>query len=535
MQLTISPYKQLMTMMMAISLSALSLPLYGNPQGGQVASGNITIQNNGNTVNINQTGSQGIINWTSFDIHSSETVNFNNKGGTTLNRINSNKASSINGNLNASGKIFLINPHGIVFGVNAQVNVGSIVASVADISDSNFLKGDYKFDIASTDPHAQIINHGHISTVAEKGLIALVGPGVINDGVIQANVGKVALGTGDRWTLDVSGDGLINFDIGEATTSTLYHIDNTGSIIANAGSIMLTAQAVSDAVHSVINVEGIVQARSVEKVNGKIVFGGAQQVNVSGTIDASGVERGQRGGQIQITGDQINIGANNKPAVITASGDQGGGSILIGGDMQGGGTLAHAENTTVNTGSVLSADAITTGNGGRVVVWSDNTTEFHGSISARGGAFGGDGGTVETSGRHRLEIANASVNAGSARGKNGSWLLDPGSITINLAEATSIHNALETNTDTTILAQKDTGVFDAGDIFVNSAITWDTNATLNLVADNNINVGAVIANVLDPLNNIPSGNLNLRADADANNSGTVLFPGGKVDFSDSAG
>ncbi len=542
MPLHLSSYKQAMTMLMAVSLSALSLPLYGNPTGGQVASGNITIQNNGNVVTINQKGSKGIINWNTFDISPGETVKFNNKGDTTLNRINSNTESTIDGNLIASGKIFLINPHGIVFGLNAQVNVGSIVASVANISDSNFLAGNYDFNNASNDPNAEIINHGHISTIAKNGLIALVGPGVVNDGVIQANLGKVALGTGDRWTLDMTGDGLINFDIGQASVSKLYHIDNTGSIIANAGSIMLTAQAVSDAVHSVINVDGIVQAQSVAKVNGKIVFGGAQQVNVSGTVDASGTAKGQTGGQIEITGDQIEVGANNTPATITASGDQGGGSILIGGDSQGGGTLAHAQNTTVDAGSVLTADAITQGDGGKVVVWSDNTTEFHGTISAQGGAQGGDGGSVETSGMQSLDVSNASVNAGSTSGKNGSWLLDPGTDTIDASQASSIEAALESHTDTTIQAQKDTTTNDPGDIDVTSNITWDTNSTLNLIADNNINVEAVIKNAPNPLNtdplntNPPSGNLNLRADADADNVGTVNFlSGGKVDFSNSAG
>ena len=114
---------------------------------------------------------------------------------------------------------------------------------------------------------------------------------------------------------------------------------------------------------------------------------------------------------------------------IDVSGDSGGGEALIGGNFHGAGSEVHAQNTKVGK-AVISADAISRGNGGKVAVWSDGNTKFAGSISARGGALGGDGGQVETSG-HSVHVADgATVVTLAAKGKSGNWLLDPTNITI---------------------------------------------------------------------------------------------------------
>ena len=85
-------------------------------------------------------------------------------------------------------------------------------------------------------------------------------------------------------------------------------------------------------------------------------------------------------------------------AELDASGDAGGGSIRVGGDLRGEGELPTARRTYVDDESALRADALASGDGGRVIVWSDEATAFHGEVSARGGAAGGDGGFAEISG-----------------------------------------------------------------------------------------------------------------------------------------
>ena len=170
-----------------------------------------------------------------------------------LNRVQAGDPSTIAGRLNANGQLILINPSGIAFTRGSQVNVNSLIATPTDISTANFMAGNMKFDIPSTDPRARIVNDGTI-TVAQKGLAALVGPGVANNGVINATLGTALLGGAKTYTLDFYGDGLIKFAInspvdyvpldgnGQPMTSL---VSNAGLINAPGGTVQLTAAAAS--------------------------------------------------------------------------------------------------------------------------------------------------------------------------------------------------------------------------------------------------------------------------------------------------
>ena len=68
-----------------------------------------------------------------------------NSSSVALNRVLGPDPSSILGSLSANGKVFLVNPNGILFGKGAQVNVGGLVASTLGITDSDFMAGNYKF------------------------------------------------------------------------------------------------------------------------------------------------------------------------------------------------------------------------------------------------------------------------------------------------------------------------------------------------------------------------------------------------------
>src|SRR3546814_2396546 len=89
-------------------------------------------------MDINQGSQNAIINWETFSIGDGYTVNFNQPGATSIaiNRVLGDSASNIFGNLNSNGNIFLINTNGVLFGANAQVNVGGLVASALDIERS---------------------------------------------------------------------------------------------------------------------------------------------------------------------------------------------------------------------------------------------------------------------------------------------------------------------------------------------------------------------------------------------------------------
>jgi filamentous hemagglutinin family protein len=242
---------------------------YWNRQGGDLHSGDPNNVNDSNTHTFNQEpGTIGTIHLDSFNITPGEKIQFNNTDGVTLVWIDDNSVSQINGSLKATGRIILINPHGFVFGKNAKVDVKGLIASVANISEEHFLNnetGKYDFNIASNDPNAAIINHGHISTIAEQGFIVMVAPNVINadNGIITANSGLVSLGIGDRWKLDLSSNVLIQFGIDKASAATLYQIVHTGKIIARAGRVHFAGQGRADGVKSLINYSGIFEMQAL--------------------------------------------------------------------------------------------------------------------------------------------------------------------------------------------------------------------------------------------------------------------------------
>ncbi|WP_415265708.1 filamentous hemagglutinin N-terminal domain-containing protein, partial [Burkholderia ambifaria] len=101
--------------------------------------------------------------------------------------------SQIDGQISANGRVFLVNPNGVMFGAGAQVNVGGLVASTQNLSDADFLAGNYRFSGSSKQA---VVNHGTL-TAADGGSIALLGARVTNNGVIQAKMGSVALGAGN--------------------------------------------------------------------------------------------------------------------------------------------------------------------------------------------------------------------------------------------------------------------------------------------------------------------------------------------------
>ena len=146
---------------------------------------------------------------------------------------------------------------------------------------------------------------------------------------------------------------------------------------------------------------------------------------VSGSLDVSsppypgGEQRGV-GGSVNVLGDKVGL----LGAFINASGTNGGGTVLVGGDYQGKGTVPNATQTFVSSDSTINADALSLGDGGRIIVWANQSTGFFGNISARGGSFNGNGGKVEVSGKEALNYSGT-VDLLSADGQRGTLLLDP--------------------------------------------------------------------------------------------------------------
>ncbi|UFS76452.1 filamentous hemagglutinin N-terminal domain-containing protein [Tardiphaga sp. 37S4] len=476
------------------------------PGGGTVTHGaaSIAAPSNG-TLNVNQSSNSAIINWNSFSIGAGGTVNFNqpSAAAATLNRVTGTTPSSIAGTINAPGTVLLVNPNGIAITNTGVVNTGSFAASTLDIRNEDFLSGKYKF--TGNGSSAVVTNAGRIN-VSDGGFAALLGGRVANDGVISARLGKVGLGSGEMITLDLSGDGFLSVAVPSNQLGNLVDgtgkalVTNSGKIRADGGQVFLSAATANNILRDAVNVPGTIRANSVGTRAGRIVLGGGEggRVNVSGRVTATGKSRNQvaakkTGGQIDISGAEIALAG----ARIDASGAAGGGGVRIGGDAYGRGDFQHAVKVTADSATVIRADALDSGKGGKIVLWSDGLTSVRSTLSARGGVNGGDGGLIETSGK-QLDFAGIRVDASAPKGRTGDWLLDPVTLTIDSAAAATIGaNLGSANVTLITTASSASGPGNqsqgAGDIIINAPISWTSANTLYLNAYRDIQINGTLS------------------------------------------
>lgn len=394
------------------------------PTNGQVTAGSGSISQSGNVMNVVQGSDRMVATWNTFNIGSAAKVNFAQPSASSvaLNRVTSSDASQIMGQLNANGQVYLINPSGILFGQGSAVNVGGLVASSLNISDGNFMAGNNRFEAGSAG--GAVINEGNI-VAADGGYVALLGAQVRNVGSITARLGSVMLGAGKNITLDFNGDGLINMQVSDPSLGA--SVVNQGLLKANGGLVVMSARSGDALMSNVVNNEGVIEATSLQRRNGTVLLDGGEAgvVAVSGRVDVSGRDAGETGGSFKALGQYVGVFDG---ARIDASGDAGGGTVLVGGNYQGSGTERQAVGTYMGEDARIHADALSSGGGGKVILWSTDSTQFHGGITVLGGGQTGSGGLVETSGHH-LD-ATGSVDISAASGKGGTWLIDPYNINI---------------------------------------------------------------------------------------------------------
>jgi len=365
---------------------------YALPQDPTSQVGDVTIsQPNAQQLNIIQSSEKAIIDWRSFSIEANESVNFKlpSTNGITLNRVTGDQASSILGNLSSSGRLVLINPNGVIFGDTARVDVRGLVATTTDISNWDFMSEKFNFNLPSSGSKAVIINKGTI-TVAEGGLVALVAPGVSNSGTINARLGKVSLASGNTFTLDLYGDQLINLGVNNTVlkqATGMYggeldaQVSNSGKIYADGGIVTLKVATAQNALDQVINMDGIIQARSIStNQEGTIILDGGNQgtVNVSGQLDASGKGWQEKGGLIRVAGKNVTLLSG---AQVDVSSNSGLGSAYIGGDVNG--NVQNSYRTAINWGAEVNAKQLMGwGPGGKIVVKGGITPKVDGTLNA---------------------------------------------------------------------------------------------------------------------------------------------------------
>ncbi len=277
------------------------------PTGGSVTAGSAAISQAANVLTVQQVSQRAAIDWKSFNIGASATVNFNqpNVNAVALNRIGGNSASEIYGKLNANGQVFFSNPNGMLFARGAQVNVGGILATTLSIGNSDFMAGNYRLTNPGT---GSIRNEGIINAL---GSVALIGNTIHNAGQIIATT--VTLAAGNTVAIDLTADGLIRARVEDAALKA--SIENSGSI--DGAQITLTAGQAREALDRVVNNSGIIRAIGLTMKGGEILLEGAIVEN-TGSIVASGANGG---------------------GTIKLLGDMGGGTVKVGGILDASASL----------------------------------------------------------------------------------------------------------------------------------------------------------------------------------------------------
>ena len=421
------------------------------PTGGQVIGGTASISRSGNALTIEQSTANAAINWQSFSVGSQASVGFHvpTPQATTINRVIGPDPSVIAGRLTSNGRVVIANQSGIVFAGGAQVDVNTLIASAPGISAANAVAGRLVFDQPAR-PGAAVINNASI-TIRQAGLAALVGPTVANNGVISAKLGHVVLAGAAAAVVDFYGDGLLSFDVtkqvARAPGGGVALVTNTGTIVADGGTVQLTAAAVDGLVTNLVEAGGNISAGT-----GSITIAGTGgDVEIAGQLTARATEPGAAGGTIEVNATGGVALASG--AVLDVSGSGGGGVIAVGttaARAQGGSAVAApmAASVSIAEGAALHADALDTGPGGHVAVLSAGRTDFAGRVTARGGAQGGNGGMVEISGP-ALDLSGQ-VDVTAPAGAVGSILLDPGNVLIQTGGAGSVTNGQTFTADTVL-------------------------------------------------------------------------------------
>ncbi|WP_218082674.1 CHAT domain-containing protein [Anthocerotibacter panamensis] len=524
------------------------------------ASGNTFTITGGTT---SSSGTNLFHSFADFGLNSNQIANFQALStiSNILTRVTGGNPSLIDGQIRVTGStanLFFLNPAGIIFGANANLDVaGSFTVSTANgiTFGQNWFSAIGPNDYAALNGAPQalgfttaqpgaIVNAGNLAVGPGKTL-ALIGGTVVNTGQLLTPGGTVTVAA-------VPGENYVRL----STAGSVLSYDLPLADATQPNPTTQTALSLSELLTSPLETGLTVQGNGAVALTGTTIPTDTGTTIASGHIDVTSTAAEGLGGTVQVFGEKVGLVG----AQIDASGTAGGGTVLIGGDFQGRGTVPNAAQTYVSSDSLIQANALTQGDGGRVIVWADNTTQFYGTINANGGRLFGDGGFVETSGKEYLEVLGGAVNAIAFSGRAGSWLLDPRDVTIQdaasargtftgsnpsiftptgnnaIADRNTIQTSLNNGTDVTVTTG--TTGSQPGNITVQNTITKSSgsNALLTLNAANDINVNADITSTSGQLNvNLAAGgNINFAANADIITNGGDLSTSG-VNFDSSSG
>ena len=384
------------------------------PTGGTVVSGSASIATSGSTMTVTNTPN-AIINWASFSIDAGETVRFvqQSSASAILNRVTGSDPSRILGALQSNGKVFLINPNGIMFGVNARIDVNGLVASTLNMTDADFLNGHVRFN-ADREAPGGVSNAGEIKTPT-GGFVYLLAPNVENSGIISTPSGEAILAAGNsveivdstnpnqRVLVSAKSQDVNLSQLMTQSNGNIFSVLNTGRVSANtavvgqngkvylksAGNIQTTSTSTVEAKGDVYLAGGHIQAFAdgeghyagtfdVSGKSGGFVETSGHVLDIAGiSVYMGATAPDGHGGLWLLDPTDFNIGAAEAAAIVaalvggdvtvtTASGGSDVGDITVGSPIVSGGfnllTLDADHDILVNSGITVNNVGMIAGN-----------------------------------------------------------------------------------------------------------------------------------------------------------------------------
>ena len=388
---------------------------------------------------IKQSSQSAAINWTSFDVGSSEFVKIKapSTSSVTLLTVVGGGASQIAGGVESNGMVLLVDGSGAELFPGSTLAGASVLISAPGISTQNFIAGNLVFN-GAVNPDAAIVNGGSVKA-RQAGAAVLLGPGIENTGELTARLGDALMISGQSATISQLSSGDAAVDIMSPSTEPPVAADGqilpalvtqSGRVVAAGGQIRMLASANPRVSQNVIENTGRVVAHTVGSTTGTIQMDGAGgAVSVDGRLAAIG-GAGELGGSIELLADSSNEVLVGAQANLDASGGQGGGTIALGttkARAAGGPSITAPESSAVDVapGAVVTTNATKDGNGGHITALSTTETAFGGNASATGGHVGGNGGQIEISSGGTVDLTDSSLDVSAPAGNVGTILLDP--------------------------------------------------------------------------------------------------------------
>lgn len=376
---------------LAVASCLASSTAWANPNGATVTSGSATISSSGSTLTVTNSPNT-IINWHDFSIGTGETTQFIQQSATSavLNRVTGGDPSLILGTLQSNGRVFLINPAGIVFGAGSVVDVAGLVASTLNIEDGDFLAGKHRYNADIANP-GNVVSQGNIRT-PNGGFVYLIGTQVENSGVIDTPSGEAILAAGHSVEIVDSTDPSLRVQVSansqDVNLSQLM-LENDGNIfsVLNSGRVSANTVTQDETGKIYFKSAGTVETTSssiVEAKGSETLVGGyfqgfaALQGTYAGQFDASGRNGGfaeTSGATLDLDGIDLNLRA--------LSADGAGGHWLIDPtDITIDSTLASTIEGQLDANTNVTINTFAAGpDAGNITVASDITTAYGSNVS----------------------------------------------------------------------------------------------------------------------------------------------------------